>query len=321
VVISDYGLICYALAMFEAFAIGPAIIWTRLVFLLLGVWLAVEFFMRLASSAHLSLQHLQENAWRYFAAFLIGGRLIAILAEYRVYVREPLRMFIFWDGGFSFLGAAMGVAVVLYWATRTQRATFLQWLDVLLPATTFGLAFDWLGKFVAGRAYGTPTDVPWGVTYDAIAVRYTVPIHPVQLYYAFFFLLLTFLLLITRKYSHRAGSETFYGILLAGLATFLFEYFRGDFSIPVFATKLDFLVLLLLFISLGIFAAVELTLRKWGMVIYETLLIGVFGGYVLLRSHIALPTFELRFSQFLAVISVLAVTVYVLVHRQKYPHL
>jgi len=307
--------------MLEAFAFGPVIIWTRVVFLLIGTWLAAEFFLRLAVSANLSLQHIREHAIRYLVAFLIGGRLISIIVLYRVYLRDPLRLFVVWDGNFSFLGGAIGIAIVLYCLTRAQRATFLQWLDVLLPATFFGLAFDWLGKFAGGVNYGKPTDLFWGVTYDTIGVRYTVPIHPVQLYYALFFFLLTFLLLIVRKYTRRAGAETFVGILLASTATFLFEHFRGDFSIPVFATKLDFMVLVLLFVSLGVFAMIELKLSRWALVLYEIILVTVFGGYLVLRSVLDLSTFELRFSQFLSILALLASAVYVLVHRRKYPNL
>jgi len=307
--------------MFEAFMFGPFVLWMRVAFLLLGIWLATEFFLRLTASANLSLQNFKDNALRNLVAFLIGARLVAMIAGYRVYLKDPLRMFIFWDGGFSFLGGAIGIAAVLYWVTRTQRATFLQWLDVLLPATTFGLAFDWFGKFLGGKAYGSPTDIFWGVTYDAIGVRYTVPIHPVQIYYTLFFLALTFLLLIVRKYTKRAGAETLAGILLASIATFILEYFRGDFSIPVFATQLDFVILVALFASLGIFAAVELKLSRLGLLLYEVCLVTVLGGYMILRSIITLPTFELRFSQFLAILAVLAAAVYVLVHRRKYPHL
>ena len=159
------------------------------------------------------------------------------------------------------------------------------------------------------------------MTYDAINVRYTVPIHPVQLYYALFYFILTFVLLVVRKYSGRAGAETLAGIVLASLATFLIESFRGDFSIFVFATKLDFVVLFALFVSLGVFAAVELALSRVGMIVYETVLIAVFGGYLFWRTHVPMATFELRFSQFLAILALLATVVYVLVHRRRYPHL
>ena len=307
--------------MFEAVSFGPVIIWTRLVFLLLGIWLSFEFFLRLAESANLSLQHFKEKSWHYLVAFVGFGRLFGMIAQYRVFVRDPVRMFVFWDGTFSFIGAAVGIGVVLYVHTRMHRSTFLQWLDVLLPAAIFGSAFDWFGKFAGGQAYGKPTDFPWGITYDTIGVRYTVPIHPVQLYYAFTFLALTFVLLVIRKNSKRAGSETFAGIFLASLATFVFEYFRGDFSIPVFATRMDFFVLLMLFASLGVFAAVELKLTQKALIAYESLLVLVFGGYALSRQWLPFATFELRFSQFLAVLSFLATVVYVVVHRRKYPHL
>ncbi len=307
--------------MFEAFAIGPVIIWTRLIFLLLGIWLATEFFLRLSESANLSLQHFKEKGLHYLLSALLCGRLFAIIDQYRVYLKDPLRVFILWDGSFSFLGSAVGIGAVLYFHTRMHRSTFLQWLDVLLPAAIFGAAFDWFGKFAAGQAYGKPTDVPWAITYDALNVRYTVPIHAVQLYYAFTFLLLTFLLLVIRKKSTRAGSETFVGIFLASVATFFFESFRGDFSIPVFATKMDFAVLSLLFVSLGVFAAVELKLSQKTLIIYETLLVIFFGGYAISRSFLPFATFELRFSQFLAVLSFLATVVYVIVHRRKFPHL
>lgn len=307
--------------MFQAFPLGPLLIWTSVVFLLIGVWVSVEFFLRLANASHLSLQHFREHAWWYVGAFLVGGRFFAMVSQYRVYLNDPLRIFIVWDGGFSFLGAAIGIGAVLFWTTRTHRATFLQWLDVLLPATTLGLAFSWLGLFFAGHSYGKPTDLFWGVTYDSLSVRYAVPIHPVQLYYAFFYLFLTFLLLIIRKYSARAGTETLIGILCASIGTFVLEYFRGDFSIPVFATKVDFVVLLFLFVSLGMFAAVEMALSRRALFLYEGVLLTVVGGYALVRSHLALDTFELRFSQFLAVLAVLATIVYVVVHRRRYPHL
>lgn len=289
--------------------------------MLLGLWLSVEFFLRLAVSARLSLDHFREHAWVYAVAFIGMSRLTAVIAQYRVYLRDPLRLFALHDGGFSFLGGAIGIACVLNWITRSHRSTFLQWLDVLLPAASFGLFFDWLGKFASGHSYGKPTDVWWGVTYDAISVRYVVPVHPVQLYYAIFFFFLTFLLLVIRKHANRAGAETLTGIVLAAATTFFLEYFRGDFGIPVFATQLDFLVLMLLFVSLGLFAAVEIRFSPRAIYAYEMLLVTLFSGYLFLRSWLGLPTFELRFSQFLSVLALLATVVYVVVHRRKYPHL
>jgi phosphatidylglycerol:prolipoprotein diacylglycerol transferase len=307
--------------MFQAFALGPFIFWTRLAFVLVGLWLSTEFFLRLAATANLSLQHFREKALWYVAAFLLGGRIFAIINEYNAYLKDPLRAFVVWDGGFSVLGGAVGIGAVLYFATRGHHSTFLQWLDALVPATTFALVFDWLGAFFSGHAYGRPTDVLWSVTYDAMNVRYAVPIHPVQLYFAFFYFLLTFILLVVRKKAKRVGTETLVGIISASVGTFFLESYRGDFAIPVFATQIDFLLLLLLFLSLGAFAAFGNKLSRRFVWFYELFLFVIAGGYILLRPFLDLDTYELRFTQLLAILSLLIVVVYVVDHRRRYPYL
>ncbi|MEQ1849424.1 MAG: prolipoprotein diacylglyceryl transferase family protein [Candidatus Peribacteraceae bacterium] len=307
--------------MFEAFEVGPMIIWFRVVFLLLAIWLAIEFFMRLAHAAGLSLQGIRDAARWHFLAFILGGRLLAVIAEYQPFLQNPLRIFILWDGAFSFLGGAVGVATVLFFTTRAQRTTFLQWLDVLLPATTFGLALDWFGKFMSAQAYGKPTNVFWGVTFDTFSVRYTVPIHPVQLYYALFFLVLTFLLLLIRKHSKRSGSETLIGIVIATLGVFFLEFLRGDFGIPVFAMLTDFFFMALLFVSLGVLALIEHRLTPRVNTIYSSLIMILTVAYVILRPWIGVVQYQLRFSQVLAILALLGIVVYVTVHRRKHPHL
>ncbi len=307
--------------MFEAIEFGPVILWMRVVFLLLAVWLSTEFFFKIAASASLSIQSVKDYARWHLLAFLLMGRVLAIVANYQAYTKNFFRVFIVWDGEFSFLGGAIGIAIVLFWSTRNQRATFLQWLDALLPATTFGLAFDWIGMFLAAQAYGKPTNRAWGIVMDTFNVRYSVPIHPVQLYYAFFFFFLTFGLLLIRKHSKRAGAETLFGIIAASTAVFLFEFMRGDFGIPVFAVLTDFVFLASLFVSLGILALIEQRLSDRSNLIYSSSVAALTLMYVFLRPLIDLPQYQLRFSQVLAILALLSTVVYVVVHRRKYPHL
>lgn len=307
--------------MFEAFQIGPMTLWFRLIFLLIGAWMAAEFLFKLAASANLSLQSLKDDAKWHVLAFILCGRLIAVVGNYQTYMKDALRLFVFWDGSFSFLGGAIGVALVLFWSARNQRVTFLQWLDVLLPATTFGLAFDWFGMFMSAQAYGKPTNVPWGIVVDTFNVRYTVPIHPLQLYYTFFFFTLTFVLLLIRKYSKRTGAETMIGIAIAAIGIFLLEFLRGDFGIPVFAKFTDFIFLGCLFVSLGILALIENLLTEKVNTIYGGVVAVLTFAYVISRSWIELPQYQLRFSQVLSILALLATVVYVVVHRRKYPHL
>jgi prolipoprotein diacylglyceryltransferase len=246
---------------------------------------------------------------------------MAVVSEYQTYLRNLWHIFVFWDGGFSFLGGALGIALVLFFATRAQRTTFLQWLDVLLPSVTFGLAFDWFGMFLGAQAYGKPTNVPWGIMLNGIDVKYSVPIHPVQLYYTIFYLALTFGLLLIRKHSKRAGAETLFGIVAASVAVFIFEFFRGDFGISVFPLITDFVFIGLLIVSLGILAHFEHRLSERANMIYGSIVGILTIAYVIARPSMTLRQYPLRFSQVLAVLALLATVVYVVVHRRKYPHL
>lgn len=306
--------------VFQAFQFGPLLVWTSLVFTLVGLWLAGELFLRLAESANLSLQHFRTHGWWYLLAFGIGGRALAIIIHYQVYLREPIRMLMFNDGSFSLLGGMIGVAVVLRIVTHGHRALFLQWLDVLMPSITLGLAFTWLGNFFAGSGYGRPTDVFWGITYDVPDVRYTIPVHPVQLYYAFCFGLLTFVLLVIRKRSQRVGAETLAGIILAALLTCLLEEFRGDFSVPVFTTSLDIALLILLFISLGMFTLLEVRLTTRLALIYELSLVALTVLYMFVRPWLDLEPYEFRLTQLSAVMALLLTVVYVTHIRRRHPY-
>lgn len=309
--------------MFDVFEIGPFLFWTHLVFLLIAIWMSSEFFFRLAQSAGLSLQPFRDQSLWYLLGALLGGRIFAVVEQYRLYIRgdDLFRVLMLHDGNFSFLGMAVGIAIVLYCTRRSSRTTFLQWLDVLFPASMFGLSFSWLGKFFAGQAYGSPTDMFWGVTYTAFNVRFAVPIHPVQLYYALFFFVLTFSLLVVRKHARRAGAETLVGVIIASIGTYILESFRGDFGIPVFATQIDLLLLLLLFLSLGLFAALEFSISQKVIFAYEIVTTALCALYLFIRPMLPFESFELRFSQLLSILALLATVVYVTVHRKRHPHL
>lgn len=313
------ALLCWC-PMFQAFQFGPFLVWTSLVVALLGLWLAGELFLRLAESANLSLQHFKSYGWWYLLAFVLGSRVLAMIIQYQVYVRDPLRILMLSDGNFSFIGGIIGVVVVLRFVTKGHRTLFLQWLDVLMPAATLALAFSWLGAFFAGSGYGRPTDMFWAVTYDVPDVRYTIPLHPVQLYYACAFGALSFVLLVIRKRSERVGAETLAGIVMATVLTLLLEEFRGDFSVPVFTTWIDIALLLLLFVSLGVFTLLEVRLTTKSALVYEASLALLTVLYLFIRPWLDVEPYEFRLTQLSAVFALLLTVVYVTHIRRRHPY-
>ena len=314
--------------VFEAFQIGPFLFRSSIICLLIGIMLSVDLFMRIVQKEGLRITlFLRRGVW-FAVAFLLFGRLFALLLLYRVYVQDPLRAFIFWDGEFSTVGGCIGIVVMLCFFLWREQEMFLVWLDALFPSMTLLFTFDWFGRLLGALSYGKPTNMPWGITLESMHVRYTVPVHPVQLYYTFWFLGVTILLLLLHKrrfgdtmtFGGRKGFgfPTLLGTFLGCLGVLFFEYYRGDFAITIFAKLTDFVFLACLFVSLGILTVIERKISP-----RYSLMNGVIVGfgtiaYLLLRPFITVASVEWRFSQFLAVLAMIATVVYVYAYRWKY---
>jgi len=306
--------------MFEAFQFGPLLFRSHTFLLLVGLWLGMELFFRYAARDGLHVGLFLQKGLQFLLSFLLGGRLLGVLLLYRVYMQDPMRILIVWDGVFNIVGGLIGLGIALYIFTLNQRGAFLRWMDAFLPASTVILGFEWFGRFLGSLSYGKPTDMPWGVTVESIGVRYTVPIHPVQLYYALFFFALAFLLLVLKK-RRAAGIVTIVGVVVGCVGVLLIESLRGDFAVTVFAKLSDFAFLALLFISLGTIAVFERKISHRYSII-NSILVGIGTmTYLLLRPWITVASVEWRFSQFLAVLAMIATVVYVVMHRWKYPQL
>jgi len=316
--------------MFEAFQVGPFLIRSYILFLLLGIVLSVELFLRIVQKEGLRMTlFIQKGGW-FIASFLFFGRLLSLILLYRVYVQDPMRMFIVWDGEFSVVGGCIGLVVALFFCTHRERHTFLAWLDAFLPPVMLLLTLDWFGRLLGALSYGKPTNVPWGVILESMSVRYTVPVHPVQVYYSLWFLFCTVLLLMLyrRRFERRMqmngngsglGTPTLLGVFLGCIGVLVLEFFRGDFAVTIFAKLTDFVFLGMLFISMGILTVLERKISpRYSIMNGAAVGIGTV-LYLLLRPFITVASVEWRFSQFLAVLAILATVVYVYAYRWKYP--
>ncbi|WP_092498376.1 prolipoprotein diacylglyceryl transferase [Meinhardsimonia xiamenensis] len=122
---------------------------------------------------------------------ILGGRLGYVLFyNPGYYLVHPAEIIAVWQGGMSFHGGMLGVAVALWLFCRRHRIAVLPALDLLALAAPPGLFLGRLANFINAELWGRPTDLPWGVIFPGAAAQDCPGIegpcarHPSQLYEA-----------------------------------------------------------------------------------------------------------------------------------------
>lgn len=158
---------------------------------------------------------------------LLGARLGYVLF-YNAgwFLRHPLEIVAFWQGGMSFHGGLIGVACAIILFSRRQGLHPLAVGDFIVPLAPPGLLAGRMGNFINSELWGRPSDMPWAMVFPDPASG-GVPRHPSQLYEAL--LEGAALFVILWLYSGRPrprGSVSGMFLLLYGLFRFLAEFFR-----------------------------------------------------------------------------------------------
>ncbi|MFT5134969.1 MAG: phosphatidylglycerol:prolipoprotein diacylglycerol transferase [Gammaproteobacteria bacterium] len=113
---------------------------------------------------------------------ILGGRLGSVIfynAPY--YLANPLDILKVWQGGMSFHGGLLGVAVAAWYYSRKINQGFFETTDFLIPVVPVGLFFGRIANFINAELWGAPTTLPWGIVFpDAGGIAR----HPSQLYEA-----------------------------------------------------------------------------------------------------------------------------------------
>ncbi len=156
---------------------------------------------------------------------VLGGRCGYILFyNLGFYLDNPLKLFAVWEGGMSFHGGFLGVALAFWLYAFRKKIPFLALTDMAALCAPVGLGLGRIGNFINGELYGRATDVPWGVIFPGSD---GVPRHPSQLYEAFLEgLVLFFIVRFVSKSASVNGVTTCSAIAGYGLFRFCVEFFR-----------------------------------------------------------------------------------------------
>jgi prolipoprotein diacylglyceryl transferase len=161
---------------------------------------------------------------------IVGAKLYHVLQSPSELLADPIGS-IFSRAGFAWFGGMLGVLLALYLLARHYKLKYLQMLDLCSPAASIGYAVGRIGCLVSGDGdYGTPTSLPWGMSFPNGLVPTTQRVHPTPIYEAIVAVLIGW-------YLWRQGAKAVRGprpvgqitgeyLILSGVARFLVEFIR-----------------------------------------------------------------------------------------------
>lgn len=163
-----------------------------------------------------------------FLAAFVGGKVFLFFEDISYYSQHPDKLVA--GRGFVFYGSFLfAVPAMLIFFRKNKLPTYAM-LDVMAVTTCIVHVFGRIGCFMAGCCYGIETHSFLGVTYtnEVCQAPLNVPLHPTQLYEAFYILLVMCVLLFLRERKRFYGQLFLIYLILYAFGRFGLEYLRGD---------------------------------------------------------------------------------------------
>jgi phosphatidylglycerol---prolipoprotein diacylglyceryl transferase len=244
------------------FEIGTIKIYSYGCFIALGA-VAGVWYMAVRGKKEMGLTFDQANNLflLIFAAAFVGGKLFLFFEEPSDYIRNPMKLL--GGSGFVFYGSFLLAIPTMLWFFKKNKLNSYRMLDVMAITTCLVHMFGRVGCFMAGCCHGIPTDSALGVTYTDTACSADplgTPLHPTQLYEAFFIGAVMVYLFYLRDRKKFNGQLFLTYLFLYGIGRFGLEYLRGDLARGF---VIDNILSHSQFIALIILAVVVLIYLRW----------------------------------------------------------
>lgn len=193
----------------------------HLIPILLAVWLGLALAERRAERNKIARDAISNLIYYSLFGYILGGRILYVLANFQVFVLSPLSIFsLNLDLFDPYAGLASAVIVGFVYGSR-QKLSLWSTLDALTPFfSLFAIGLS-LSHFAAGTAFGSPTELPWGIE------LWNATRHPTQLYELTMSLLIFSIIWFRKSDAPSGFSFLLFAALMAGARLFL-EAFRGD---------------------------------------------------------------------------------------------
>lgn len=227
----------------EIFGMTLALRWYALAYIvgLIGGWRLVLSTMRRPAlwqnAPPMTADQVERLLTWVIIGVILGGRLgFVLFYQPGFYLQNPGAILRVWEGGMSFHGGFLGVAVAGTIFCRREGIPMRSAADVMALAAPLGLFLGRLANFINAELWGRPTTMPWGVAFPGEAAQACPDVagicarHPSQLYEAVLEGLLLGIVLLWLAYRRGwlkwPGALT--GLFIAGYgaARFVVEFVR-----------------------------------------------------------------------------------------------
>ena len=210
-----------------------------------GFLLAVLFGGRMAYKWKMSLDKMVDVLIYGTIFGIIGARLYYCIFKWELYKDNPIEMVQIWNGGLAIYGGIIGGLAAAYVVCRVRKMNFWNLLDIASMSLLIGQGIGRWGNFANQEAFGTNTDLPWGmwsskvasyitshydeITSNGIAIDPNKAVHPTFLYESLWCLLGVLVLYIITRKARKFSGQIFlsYGVWY-GIERAVVEGFRTD---------------------------------------------------------------------------------------------
>jgi len=160
----------------------------------------------------------------------VGARVLELMINWERFVAAP-GTFLFSTG--VYLGGLITAVIFAIFWFRHIGVPLLVGLDIIALMVALAMGIGRWGCFASGCCYGTPTDLPWAVTFPELARTIhaglpEIPLHPSQIYLSLNSLIILGILVLVYRRKRFNGQIMMLYLMLYGGTRFFIEYVRGD---------------------------------------------------------------------------------------------
>lgn len=223
------------LVEFSLFGIDFSIKWYGLI-IAIGFLLAMIYAFKRAKFFGIDPDRMIDVVLVSALFAFIGARLYYVVFYGGYDWSKPSEIFAIWDGGLAIYGGVIFAFGTALWMCPLRKVNTLAMFDIASLGFLIGQSVGRWGNFFNQEAFGTNTDLPWGMTGSIIqqgshgmGYNADLPVHPTFLYESLWCLLGFILLHILSKKFYKFKGELFaLYIIWYGAGRFWIEALRTD---------------------------------------------------------------------------------------------